>query len=434
MLPSPRIVAIDDKIDELTALTDALSRTGVACLSVHFNAEEGIEATCPDARVIFFDLHLLGDAVGTPEKHFSTIVTCLEQMGPRGPYAIILWSQHPDEADGADQGEGLHKYICERLDSAVPRPYGVMPLPKIDHLTKVDGKSVVSNAGLLRSKVDSLLSAHPQATALLAWEKYVLSAAAGTVAQLMDLSDGKAEQIKGVMASLAVAAVGPKNVDQDRFYALNEVLLPILSDRLSFFATDTQEASIWEKVFSASDSEAISSDKRGQINKFINLSTSVERISSLDRGAVVAYADTPVGDVGGAIERFFGMTLSDVACRCFALKDPGSLADAKWVLLQGQAACDYAQRKPQTLSYFLGLDVPFSTLKEKNRPDALWVSPIFSISGQDRVLLFNAGAMLVFERDYIKDVSPLYRLREQILNDLLFKLRNHQSRPGIIYL
>ncbi|EIU2893489.1 hypothetical protein L4O78_002333 [Pseudomonas aeruginosa] len=440
MLPAPRIVAVDDKKDELEALTDALSRTGAACLGVLFNAEEGRVEACPDARVIFFDLHLLGDAVGSPEKHFSTIVSCLEQMGPQGPYAIIVWSQHSDEADGDDSGNSLYQYICERLDRAIPRPYVVMPLPKVEHLSRLEGVYVVAKPELLRVKVDELLSSHPQASALLLWEKYVLSAAAGTVAQLIDLSGGRAEQIKGVMASLATAAVGKRNVDQDRFYALNEALLPILSDRLDFFASAPEDLKIWENAFAVQDYEAISPEKIGKINKFINLSMSAERLSAADRGAVIPY-DSILGEgLTESVEGYFGLKLGEIVTRCFGIKSLKDFNGARWILLQSQAACDYAQKKPQMLSYFLGLEVSSSAVRDSRSgdapplPESLWVSPVFSIDDADKVLLFNAGSLLVFPVDLISSVRPVYRLREQILNDLLFKLRNHQSRPGIISL
>lgn len=439
MLPAPRIVAVDDKIDELGALTDALSRTGAACLGVLFSAEEGEVEACPDARVIFFDLHLLGDAVGSREAHFSTIITCLEQMGPQGPYAIIVWSHHPDEAKDDDSGNSLYQYICERLDKKIPRPYVVMPLPKVEHLSKRDGIYVVEKPELLREKVNELLSSHPQASALLLWEKYVLSAAAGTVAQLIDLSGGRAEQIKGVMASLAAAAVGKRNVDHNRFYALNEALLPILSDRLDFFAGAPEESAVWENAFAAEDLQAILREKIGKINNFINLAFSADKLSALDRGAVIYYSSILPENLRESVEGFFGLSLGEIVTRCFGVKSLKCFEGAQWVLLQGQAACDYAQKKPQTLSYFLGLEISRSSVRDPSSgdmplPESLWVSPLFSINDEDRVLLFNAGSLLVFPVAVVSDAQPVYRLREQILNDLLFKLRNHQSRPGIISL
>ena len=438
MLPAPRIIAIDDKRAELEALTEALSKTGAACLGILFDAEDGAVDRCPDARVVFFDLHLLGDAVGTPEKHFSTIVNCLEQMKPEGPYAIIVWSQHPDEADAEAPGAALYTYLCERLDPILPRPYVVMPLPKAEHLSRSEDRYVVENPGALRAKVDELLASHPQVGALLFWEKYVLSAAASTVSQLIELSEGRAEQVKGVMASLAIAAVGQRNVDQDRFYALNEVLVPILSDRMSSFANSANDSAIWENAFCAKDREVIAADKIGNINKFINVSTAVDRIRASDRGAVILFDSIFKDDLKEFIEDHFGASFGEVLTRCFGLKSLKALGTERWVVLQAQAACDYAQKKPQVLSYFLGLEIHRSAIRDSKvddvpLPDSLWVSPVFSFD-EDRVLLFNAGSMLVIPSSTLAGVQPVYRLREQILNDLLFKLRIHQARPGIISL
>ena len=63
MFGSPRVLAVDDKKTHLDGLVNGLQRNGVACLPIHF--PDGLSAlvdTCPDVRIIFADLHLVGQA------------------------------------------------------------------------------------------------------------------------------------------------------------------------------------------------------------------------------------------------------------------------------------------------------------------------------------------------------------------------------------
>ena len=89
MLPTPRVVAIDDKSEHLERLTQGLNRYGTACLPIHFTGETAEIPPCPHVRVIFADLHLI---VGTPGDHardFSMIGSLLEDtIKPSGPYWV----------------------------------------------------------------------------------------------------------------------------------------------------------------------------------------------------------------------------------------------------------------------------------------------------------------------------------------------------------
>lgn len=436
MLPTPKIIAIDDNKQELDALTVSLAKIGVSCLGIHYSHEEGMAGQYPDVRVLFFDLHLLGNSLGTKSLHFSHILNCLHTVSPQGPYVIVVWSQHSDEVDDDDEGDSLENYISDRLDRTLPRPYGVFKLPKGEHISR-DGESLhVSDPQALKLKIEELLSGHPQAKAILDWEKNLLAATSGTLSQLIELSGGDHHKLKSVMASLAIAAVGSKNVDQDRFSALNEVLMPILSDKLCHLVGEANDE-LWRNAFSVNDAEDIDPIHGAKVNKFINVSDSVANVRSIDRGAVILLEAVESSTVK-FVQDLFGMPIGEVITRVFGIKGKKYFEGARWILLQGQAACDYAQRKPQVFTYFLGLEVCPSSIRSPEEggiglPDSLWVSPALFINGQLRKLLFNAGSLMVIPPSKIPAATVQYRLREQILNDLLYKLRGHQSRPGIVY-
>ena len=115
-------------------------------------------------------------------------------------------------------------------------------------------------------------------------------------------------------------------------------------------------------------------------------------------------------------------------CKGFDRKDE----KFRWVLVQVQAACDYAQRHPGSLPCYLGLDLPSANRRSKTPPESLWSSPVFEMNGSNRLLHVNARFSMSVSRSDFKKGPPVYRLREQMLNDLTYKLHSHGGRPGML--
>ena len=130
--------------------------------------------------MLFADLHLTDGAAGTGNaQHFGTIGGLLEgTLMPTGPYAIILWTRYPDQANA------LRDHLEKRL-VGVSKPFAVVPLDKADHLNP-DG--TLRSAQALRDAIHGLLGAQPQLAALFNWEERVLGASAATVSAVIDLA------------------------------------------------------------------------------------------------------------------------------------------------------------------------------------------------------------------------------------------------------
>ena len=111
MLTSPRIIAIDDEGDHLVGLANSLNRHGVRCFQIPFTEDLTSIQPCPDARVIFADLHLGGGALAADHMtDFSTIGRLLEDtIKPSHPCLILLWTMYPDQAPL------LRRFLEERL-------------------------------------------------------------------------------------------------------------------------------------------------------------------------------------------------------------------------------------------------------------------------------------------------------------------------------
>ena len=418
MLTAPRIIAIDDERSHLEGLTKSLNQYGVACLQIHFTGDTERVKPCPHVRVIFADLHLgAGLPASDYKKDFSMIGSLIQEtVKPSGPYFIVLWTRYPEQASN------LQRYLRERL-KGVTKPFGVLSLDKADHLDQAD------NVKCTKKLVDAIMDIarkQPQIAALLNWEERVLGAAAETVSSVVA---DRPQEVGRLLARLAVEGVGKEHVDRDRLRAVNEALLPILADRISTLRARNDGKEVWEHVFSQSDIQgALSQEEAANLNRIFHIALDAD--TGAERGAVISLPDCYSGD---QFTKVFSLCQHSAAVKQFFYKK--SIADSaqfRWVLVQAQAACDYAQNQPGPLPFYLGLDLEESNKRRDKPPAALWTSPPFKLDNKVRVLRVSARFQVSLPFEIAEGIQPLYRLRDQLLADLIHHVHTYGARPGMI--
>jgi hypothetical protein len=109
--------------------------------------------------------------------------------------------------------------------------------------------------------------------------------------------------------------------------------------------------------------------------------------------------------------------------------------NCRWCIIETQPACDYAQSKTGLFRYVLALEVP-SEMKEgkpKLKPGLyLEQTPEFLINNESKKLVLNFRFIFGLTAAKVGTLKPVYRIREQLLQDISFKLANYSARPGII--
>jgi hypothetical protein len=424
-LPPPRVIIIDDNEDHLAVLAANLHRQGVACLPVHFTGEVEEIPACPHTRVLFVDLHLTEAGAGTDNRqHFTTIGGLLEEtLRPAGPYAVVLWTQYPEQA------EDLRQFLESRLQG-VAKPFAVVALSKTDHL-KPDNS--LKNADALAAAIESLMTARPQLAALFNWEDRVLGASAATVSAVIELAiAGAAPADRGpaigqLLFHFALEAAGAGNVEADRFRAVNDALLPILADRVAFLRADS-DAELWDRALSGQSADAgMTREEAARLNRMLHVAPPAGVLAS-ERGAVVLLPD----DRRDQFEAFFGMAEADAAQKQFGCKEFEADGRFQWCMVQVQAACDYAQRQPGPLPFVLALEFPAALALTKSIPAAVTATPIFDREGSPRILHVNARFQVSISKAEAANLAVQYRLREPVLNLMGYELHNYSARPGIV--
>ena len=430
-LPAPRVIAIDDEQDDLNALTDALNANGTACLPIHFSGDDAVVPPCPAVRVIFFDLNLLPGHTEDPTQQFSLIASLIEEkIQPSGPYLVILWTRYPKEACKCRQ------FLQERLEG-VSKPFAVKSLDKSDHLRDKSDHSDVGQPNPVKSlpeAIEGVVSGLPHVAALLNWEERVLDASAVTVGSIQSLAVTSAgarnpdKELGSLLVSLATAAVG-EHVEADPFQAVNGALLPILADGLA--TTPSNDDPLWQAVIQDRGSQQKPDlETAARLNRILHFAKPLEHSRGNERGAVIALPEQYRGD---AFKAAFGLSASDAAIKQFACR---KFEDAEnsddWVLVQCQAACDYAQKRPGPIPFHLGLLVSSERITTGSVPMAVWRSPCFEIEGKPCYFHVNARFSLSLPRAHAEAEKPLFRLRDQLLNQLIYELHGYGARPGIV--
>ena len=427
MYTSPRVIAIDDDTRHLSGLVTGLNSHGVACLPIHFTNEPLRIRTCPNVRVLFADLHLgVGTLGADPMTDFAVIGDLLENtIKPVGPYFIVLWTMYPTHAPA------LQNFLVERVQG-VARPFAVVPLAKADYL---DGDGNVRNEGALITRITEVSATLPAVGALFDWERRVLEATGQTVSSILDLgveqeTDARVEAVGRVLRQLAVATVGRDHVETHRFRAVNEALLPILADRIANLSPLQGEEEVWEAALGTTTGgeERLTLDEAAMLNRLVHIADSAHAEAS-ERGMVVRLPEAWRTD----FETKFGIEEGLAAREQFRCRNfvPGE-GQHRWILVQCQAACDQAQSRPGPRPWHLGLEIPEGNVRGGTAPASLWRSPALELRDEVRHLHISANFLIALVPGVARDTVPMYRLREQLLNDLIYHIHRHGGRPGML--
>lgn len=440
MFTPPRFVVIDDKQADLDAIVQAFRRLGSLCCGLQYRPEEQLDGRqLRGVRALFMDLHLNeGPAPSNHAQHFATITGILEDhlTEDGGPFVLILWTQKESEV------AGLITYLDENLDSAKPwaRPVATLSLSKIDFI--VDGRFSADKAEDLKAAVLAKLETNPQIAALLSWEGDVVNAASATLKALVDRvatadrrhhSFGPALGL--ILSRLARAAVGRVHAQVDPRAAMNAVLGPILSDRI-IHTPAPKSSELWKLAMPRVGSNsigAVPADEQAAANRMLHIAhTTIEpAMKGSDWGVVSA-----VPWVEAETEGKLGISHADLLSKVLKV-GPDHTAQVSVVLVRVGATCDHAQARVGPVPFYVGLLLPANVADAReNVPKAEWLSPLLSLDNFQGAhhLAVNARFPLTLTPIEAEALQPFFRLREQLLMELVAEAGSYQTRPGIVAL
>jgi hypothetical protein len=382
---------------------------------------------------------LRGTLSSDNKPHFALIASILEDnIGPDGgPFVLVIWTEH--EQLRAD----LTAFLDDRLDQAKPyaRPLAVLCLEKEKYIAPETG--TVQHPEALRDAVLNAITERPQLAALLSWETEVIKATGETLAALLGVidtgrrtTDQYPAALNALLSLLAIASVGKTNVPSDRRGAVTAALAPLLLDQIYNQDTSAASGELWDRAVSLDQQDSLDHLgplEAGKLNRMLHIALpGHERLREFDWGAVVQLPDEWMPDA--ELESHFGSGLARILGGDFKI-ERNDRARCQLRLVRVGAACDYAQGRGGPIPYLLGVEVPLDVRRdEEHLQMAEWRSPVLVIDGPAFRLTVNCRYLVTIPQAQTEGWTVVYRLREQLLMDLIDYAGGYVTRPGIFEL
>lgn len=448
MFAAPCFLAVDDKPEHLTAILETFQRLGAPCMGIQFDAAQPLEKiSFRGVRALFLDFHLITGLKTTDEKpHFANIASILEENISEigGPFILILWTEH------AQLAAALTDYLDQFLDADKPwcRPLAVMALAKEKFINV--GTGATEAADDLRHAVEGVLDANPQLAALIGWETDVLAAAGETLSSLTSLVPATSRTtaafsgaLDEVMSRLAVEAVGKKHVADDPRAAVTGALAPILVDRIVNQDGGGPTAALWTKAVTRHGQKQLpqaTPAEAGGINRMLHVAVAgPERIAPSDWGAVSEvpadlWTDATLTDV-------LGVDIDHLLRTEFKVhRDHHALCRPRLVRIG--AVCDHAQKRPGPIPFLFAVEIPVTVARLPGPdgkvvpPAAEWRSPVLTLPTVADPFVLHVNSRFEMNRPAAATGAwkAIYRLREQLLMQLIGHTAAYVGRPGIVRL
>jgi hypothetical protein len=440
MFTPPRFIVIDDNQQHLEAIVRTFQSMGAPCAGIFFDGT-GLDANLfRGVRALFLDLHLLqGPLTSDHKQHYAQIASILEDNIGRdgGPFVLVIWTEF------GHLTRELTAFLDARLDPAKPhaRPLAVICLEKEKYISLNTG--AVEQPRALREAVESAIRDRPQLAALLSWETDVMNATGSTLAALLALvreerrtTDQYPTALNELLSLLAIASVGKSNVPSDRRGAITAALAPLLLDRIYNQSTSAAAKKLWDRAVSLDQQDSLDHLgplEAGGLNRMLHVALpGPEHLRGFDWGAVVQLPAEWMPDA--EMESRFGSRLARILGGDFKI-ERNDRARCQLRLVRVGAACDYAQGRGGPIPYLLAVEVPVDVRRdEEHLQMAEWRSPVFVVDGPAFRLTVNCRYFVTVPRAQTEGWNVVYRLREQLLMDLIDYAGGYVTRPGIFEL
>lgn len=429
-----RIVIIDDNEEHLNTLSSALTSLGSASLAFRYEDAHPTKEHMHGARVIFCDLHLSSGAMTTDTaEQCANIASMLAQSldEDHGPYLLVIWSEHSDKIEP----------LTEYLNDLAPgqRPLIVQTLDKKTFLD-LEADKELDNSGL-DDAVAGILKAFPALSVMLRWEQLVALAAAKTTSRLWTLANATAPDntdavLKEILGMLVRGASGKQEDETHVGANLVEALEPLLSDRVTSANTEPDDAWASGVELNFKKSKVRAASLYGSVHI-----ESPTKFPPIKRGVVSNIEDYIDPK---KFEDEIGFSANDLMVEFgIAPENTQKVHDrARWCLLHVNAACDEAQANPGLLPFCLGLLLPkelWNNGVSKRMKDSVKHTREFDYQDRDKsdeikehILLLHGRFIFGLTKTQAENLTAMFRIRTNLLDKLIFQLRTHAARPGVI--
>lgn len=446
MFTPSRFVVIDDKLKHLEAIVKSLRAGGTPCHPILYNPEEDPDPVLfKGVRGLFMDLQLNSDLVTSDfAAHFSVIQTLLELCihPDSGPFVMILWTDRPEQASE------LAAYLGQNIEMSKRYcvPLRVIALPK-NRFINLSGDEDISpeSQKQLEAAILEKISEVPAMASIMEWETEISRAAGLVLSDIVAVSkagstgsvgdkDATAVSLAETLRHLAYAFAGAANFENDIRSNLHGVLMPMLNDRLYNLPLDLRAEAVWADSWSDAPQQptALPAKDVASLHSIIHLEIPATGTDDATPTAWGAVSDLPASFEWSSIGY---LNQEDFISTSLTSKINGNNLPMQLAQVRVGASCDYAQQTTGPIQYAILGILP---AKEDGRPrnlkpqSPLWLSPILHLDGGVVQLAVNPRAVYTTSHNVAGGFQYKFRIREQMLMELVSRISYHASRPGIV--
>ncbi|HBN8469791.1 TPA: hypothetical protein ACOJM5_001890 [Pseudomonas putida] len=439
-----RVAAVDNERDHLEKIHSALVSAGFWAMP--FLYDLGSVKPLPPSpyngvRIIFSDIHLVDGGMNNMAQQALAIIACLKKIVCDGPYALIFWTQFPQDA------EQVFREILARTGDDLIAPVGFGCIDKSLVLGLEENPERLPE---LLTQINVAIESCGALLLSISWEERVSQAAIRSTYRLFDLAHQKAaggslEQWHQLLAYLAVEAVGEPQARRTPVSAMDAALLPILEDRLHVSAEDVAplNALLEEKIGAGTGAVSKSS-----LNAHYLVSTLGNAAAFASSRGVVSVINKEGWDADQL--ELWGQTCNQVLVQEFFLSGQQNVDDAllgtlKPCVVTLTPECDDVQGKVGSFRYLLGVLIPYSEAvrgryysKSKRQYSNLSIFDVGVLSVdvgdgvKDYCLLISCNRFFAKPTAELLNVEPKLRLRRATLEELSHHYATHARRPGVM--
>lgn len=444
----PSIVVVDNDEAELNTIKNAFFAGGIPCLPINYLNEPGNESGIDHAvfsdglnpRILVLDLNLTEMQATNPINLVGPLAEVIKKLPVTGPYLLCIWSKHDRDVD--EVISLLQKRYAD--DITMPIQYSV-----------ISKTELMSEPASLKSKVEGLISANPLFDCILTWESRISEAARKTTNALFKLADntqtessisGCKEQLQKILATIGNEAIGSIHAQKKPSLAMDTGLAPVLEDQLLEILEDELDSKWKAALPELGQRIELENDIKAKLNTFFHIEEVDDDFPRDHRGVFVKLDMNYIQANSEKFKRRLGRTLKALIHEEFVSSKNNTSnqrAEIRDRLILGflevSAACDHAQKKIKLPKYIMGVLIPEQYdehTKFDERPtshDGIYRLPNIIYKNNPYILKFSFKYQIGAQPDDHKwFIEPLFRVREQILSEIIFNSSQYSSRPGII--
>ncbi|RKS01313.1 hypothetical protein [Flavobacterium sp. 102] len=449
-----RIAIIDNEEKEALPLIKILSKNRVPYVfykgtDINYLPEEKDESN--DIRLIFLDINLLNNASPSVQEIKSTLYSVLKRViSPNNfPYSIIFWSKQENEYSDA-----VIDLFNEQLSDR--KPINFQKFIKSDFFPNY-GDEETENEKDLITEINTIISNQPGYSYLLNWENQVHKSTDKTLQNVFssyheypNWNDNSNYIINKLGESYSGRVNFSKNLSEEQkimnaFQAFNNVFF----DSLEFSTSNSP----------ITNAENLTYDI-GKINTANLNSINTKLLISFDNEPI-EYPGSISNDTNPKSDTYFSDLLNNSLNRSFLkekVKSENTEKTPKQIeVLTGKIAketrqkireswlksyvvvtplCDYVQNKNFNHRVVKAIMIK-SEFKQfiDDKSEAIFITPKFKFSETDYILVLNFRYFFTSNKpDGLKYISPMFRVRQQLLAEIQSKLARHITRQGVLFI